>query len=505
MRIVASLRFVLLLAWACAVLGLAWTGFISSDDEHYASSGLGWLHSFPYVAQTFGEVRTMVGIPIAGMVGILGESEFSIVLSTCLFFLATLAMTMIALEKAVGGGRALAICAVLATMPLLAIHATIPNADIPELFFVAGSFWLFYFACQRENRLWLLLLSGVLSGLAFSTHEVSAALPIFYGLLFLVGYAIPRRQYWIVASGFSIVILVEAVYYLVLTGNPAYRFALMLHGAGLRDRADVGVLEFTPSGNLHVWAPIDPVIMFFTHQHQFSVLALLAIPAVWWAVTGCKGAEPKVRQLVRMLAVLAAVWLVFAAAALTNQKLLPRYYTVCAYCLYLVAAIWVAVRLWLRRPVAAVAAGAAFALISLVSIGLSNTNPRFGERSLVQYLQRDGKEAVYTDPMTAEKAYWYCRWAQIDCKQIVRGVPPAGSLYFYYPKNADSANRFVRSGDVAAYQPRPEWEQLWRSERPQKGLVRAVRGSEAGKVLPGRLAKKLDPPKAFVALYRVAR
>jgi 4-amino-4-deoxy-L-arabinose transferase-like glycosyltransferase len=504
MRSAYTLRLVLLLVWACAMLGFAWTGFIASDDEHYASSGLGWLHSFPYVAQTFGEVRAMVGLPIAGAVGVLGESEFSIVLSTCLFFLATLVVTMIALERAIGGGPALAITAAMATMPLLAINATIPNADIPELFFVASSFWLFHLACEREPRFWLLLLAGVLAGLAFSTHEVSAALLLFYGLLFLAGHAIPRRQYWIMAIGFGLVVLVEAVYYLALTGNPAYRFDLMLHGAGLRDRADVGAFQFTPAGNLHVWAPIDPVILFFTHVHQFSVLALLAIPALWWVIGGCKGASPRARRLVQLLAILAAVWLVFAAAALTNQKLLPRYYTVCAYSLVLVVGIWVTVSLWPRRRGAAVAAGAAFVAVSLASIGLANTNPRFGERSLAQYLQRSAGEVVYTDPMTAAKTVWYCRWAKVDCQRIVAGAPPAGALYFYNPKYADSRNRLVRSEDVAAYRPQDDWEQLWRSERPRTGLVRVMAESGIAAVLPDRLAKKLEPAKAFVAVYRVA-
>jgi len=221
-------------------LWFAWTGFVASDDEYYALAGLGWLHDFPYVATYFGTVRAVVGIPIAIMMGLFGEREFTVVLSTCLFFVATASLTLLMLTRLIGAVPALVASCVMVTVPLLALKATIASADVPELFFVASSFWLFLIASQRERKIRLLLAAGVCAGLAFSAHEITVALLLYYGVLFLVGYGIPRREYWMMAIGFLAVIAVESLYYDVVTGNPLHRFALLLGGAVLSDRIDVG-------------------------------------------------------------------------------------------------------------------------------------------------------------------------------------------------------------------------------------------------------------------------
>src|SRR5262249_36615909 len=152
------------------------------------------------------------------------EHEFVFVLSTSLFFAATMSVTLQALASLTGTVAATTACVVMSTLPLFALKATIPGADMPELFFVASSIWLFFLACGRERRFWLLLAAGICSGLAFSAHEISSALVLCYGVLFLAGFAIPRREYWIMAIGFLAVVAIEAAYYAIVAGDPLRRF-----------------------------------------------------------------------------------------------------------------------------------------------------------------------------------------------------------------------------------------------------------------------------------------
>jgi 4-amino-4-deoxy-L-arabinose transferase-like glycosyltransferase len=503
---VRSLGKVLLLhalLWviACAMFWFAWTGFISSDDEYYVSSGLGWLHDFPFVARNFGEIRAGVGIPMAVMIGLFGESELTVVSSTALFFLATLSLTLEMLSRVLPPAPAFVASAGMVAIPLFAVSATIPNADLPELFFVVSSFWMFWLATQRERRGYLLILSGVSAALAFSAHEVSVALVLFYGILFMVGYGMPRRMYWIMAIGFLAVLLGEALYYLLATGDPLYRFELSVKGAGVRDRTEVGFLQFSRSGTLHVWEPIDPLIMLFTHQHQFSLLGFFTLPALWWTFFGPKPPSVEAGFTVRLLAGLGTVWLVFSALALTNQQLLPRYYTVSAYCFYLTAAMWFVLALWPRYPKSVIGLAFASVLVGLIGIYVSNSNPRFGERTLVRYLS-ETHGLVYTDPMTAEKSHWYCRWAKLDCGRIVAGPPPPGGIYFYNPKNADHANRLMKPDEVALYQPKPDWQLLWRVEEPRKWPSAALENISAFDLVPERISRRLSQPNAPVVLYQ---
>jgi len=489
-------------AIGCAILWYSWTGFISSDDEYYAVAGVGWSRYFPYVARHFGEIRAAVVIPIAIFLKLLGESEFAVVASTCLFYLAMLSVSLIMLSRVVSMTTAFVATATLATMPLLAIHGTIPNADFPELFFVVVSFFLFWLACQRQRRIMWLTLAGVAAALAFSAHEISLALLLFYGLLFVFGYGIPRVHYWVMALGFLSIVAIECLYYWIMTGDALYRFTLFFQGAGIRDREEVGFLKFTPSGTLHVWDPIDPLIMFFTHLHQFSVLIFFAVPALIWAFAGRADNSVPARKLAFLLTSLGVVWLVFGAFALTNQKLLPRYYSVTAYCFFMTAALWAAAEIWPRHRLWVSGGIAVFVLIGLVGIQLANKNPRYAERELVRYLATTDA-AIHTDPMTEEKSRWYCRWQKLDCLRIKSSPPVAGSLYYYNPQVAREVNRLMDKDRLPLYQPQSSWTEVWRLEEDRGMTTSIMKRLGIERWLPQAIQHRINRPGRTVSVFRV--
>jgi 4-amino-4-deoxy-L-arabinose transferase-like glycosyltransferase len=476
-------------------LRFGWTGFVASDDEFYAAAGIGWLEQFPYVAQHFGSVRASIGIPIALMISMFGESEFSITLSTILFLIMSAGLTMFMLSPLVGKSAALLASSMLVTVPVFVLKATTPCADIPELFYVISSFVFFWQACWSEKRNILLLLSGIFVGLAFSAHELSSALLLFYGLLFLLSYL------WI-ALGFTTVIATECVYYWIAAGNPAHRFMLLLQGfAGSHDRKHVAIFQIGGGGTLHIWEPIDPIVMLLTH-HSFGILGWFSIPAIWWLVVNQRqNNQSKSIALARLALGLAATWLIFNTVMLREIVVLPRYYMVTAYFLFLICAIWASNELWLKRRKSLVVILVVALLTNLLFISIDNKNPKFAERTLVKYLEQSQNE-IYTDPLTASDSYWFCRWAHVDCgNRIIVGNPNKNGFYFWNPKNTNKPNRLIPEDKVALYQPKPSWKNVSTIEEKSRPIVVLLQFLGLKNFIPEKIWLKLSKPNPAVYIY----
>jgi 4-amino-4-deoxy-L-arabinose transferase-like glycosyltransferase len=466
-------------------------------------AGLGWAQQFPYVAQYFATARAVIGLSMAPVIAVLGEREVTVCLSTCAYYAATLMLTLGVLSRLIGAVPATVACAVMATFPLLALKSNTPSADMPELFFVAASFWLFWVATQREGRLGLLVAAGVCAALAFSAHEIAVGLLAYYGVLFLAGYGIPRREYWIMAAGFLGIIALEGAYYAVLAGDPLHRFSMLLGAVSKGgDRVEVGFLEFAAGGTLHVSGYVDPLLMFFL-KHEFGLVGFAAVPALWWAFVARRADRSLPVLTARLLAGLGLVWFLFVAVQLRELIVLPRYYMVTAYCLLVAIAIWAVLEVWPRRPVLGLAGTALFVLASLAGIYADNKNPRFGERALVEYLGVSSGP-VYTDPLTAHNSEWYCRWAKVDYARIKAGPPALDQAYFYNPRHADRPNRFVRAEQVHLYQPDSRWREVWRKDDAPRLAGHAIQELGLAKFLPQRIVAKLDRPNPSVQVFQAS-
>ena len=490
-------------------LWFAWTGYVASDDAFYATAGAAWAYQFPYVAPDFAAARFVIAIPIGIMIRLLGESEFSVTLSTCLFFAATASLTLVFLSRLIGAAAATVACCVMATVPIFALKSTITSADLPELFFVAASVWLFWLATQRERRFWLLVASGACVSLAFGAHEVTGGLILGYGVLFLAGFGIPRREYWLMAIGFFGVIALECLYYWIFAGNPMHRLAMLMpivvgtttvaQPAG--DRVETAVMDIALGGTIHFHQALDPVVMFFTH-HDFGLLGFAAVPALWWCCVTMRHDRSSPLIAARMFAALALVWFLFSAVLLRQAILITRYYMVVAYFLFVIIALWAALGLWPRRARLLLAGAALFVAVNLLSIFLDEKNPRFGERALVEYLgQSTG--TLQVDPNTASRVRLFCKWSGQDCSRIKSG-PPVSGLYFHYPTNVARPSRFIANPqDLQRYRPVPDWEVVWRSTEPAKPLAGIARILRLDAWMPAAVFNKLAGPGRMVVVYRL--
>ncbi|MDA5193133.1 ArnT family glycosyltransferase [Govanella unica] len=492
---------------AVLMLSFSWTGFTASDDSYYVMAGRGWLHDFPYVAEFFGTARELVNIPIAASFGVFGDTEFAAVLPTVLYFLATVGLTYAGLLWVTGPAAAFAAGLLMLTVPLFALKATIPSADLALLFYASLSFWLFWRAAGRPDRAVLLFGSGMAAGAALLSHELALALPIFFTILFLVGFRMGRMPYFLIFFGFLAIIGLDTLYYWIMTGDPLHRFDLMQAGTVLTvDRVSVPPFSFDDSGNFHIWAGIDPLVMMLSKQ-EFALLFYFAIPAMAWLATRrldlAEGpAERRVLVLARLLTLLVVVWCLFSAIVLADAKLLPRYFMVPAYGSF-VAMMLVAAQLWQARRLTLLSVlGVAFVGCNLVAIHLDNRNPRFAERELVTFLKTT-REPVYTDPMTADKAELYLQWARLPMSRLRVTPPEPGALYFYNPKSAGQPNRLMTADDMPQFQPQAHWTKVWMAQEQPRLIVRLLDAVHFGPLLPERLYRKLAEPNPPVTVYRL--
>ena len=486
----------LLLGLYLMVSSFAWTGFVASDDYYYVDAGRGWLNRFPYIATHFGTIRASIGIPMALGISMAGDTEFGASLSTLSFWLLTLMVVFAALYRRFGPRAALVSGCILATFPLFALKASTPNADQPELFFVIVSVLLFLHACETPSvSRSALVLSGIALGLAFSAHEICIGLMLFYSILFIARHGPSRPSYFLIGLGFLTVIAGESLYYLIVADDPLHRFKLLQDGTRVVDRVQPAFLGISDSGTLHIWTPIDAIVMFFT-KHELSLVGFLAIPALRWAYSR---AEPPshAQRVARFLAALAACWFIFAAVALINLKLLPRYYMVTAFCLCLIIGLWISTRVFPRNPKLAAVVLLLLLGANFLAIAVDNKNPRFAERALAQ-LSPSTTRTIYTDARTAQAARWYCAWQGSSCVNISSGVPGAEDLFFL---NFSRMRQLPASPGTQGSSP-----QLLREVVPPVGFLGALAiraGLDA--VVPARIFNKIVRPNPPSYLYRLGK
>jgi len=494
--------YVVLLLTLPLLLAFAWTGFTASDDGFYVDAATRWISEFPYVPDQFGLSRTVVSLPISAMYLIFGQGEFTSVLSTCLFYVALVLTTCHMLGPVVGAHWALVGALLLATTPLVVLKSTIPSADVPNLFFVALSFWLFWYAtCRVRDPQRLLFASGVAAGFASLAHESTAALVLFYALLCLLGQGVARARYIHLAGGFTSIVAAELLYYWTLTGNPLHRLELLAQAAAIHDRVEVPFLGIGQGGTLHVWGPIDPLLMMLTH-HDFALVGWLSLPAILWVLRPDAGQAPEVRRLARLLLGLAACWFMVSALVLEQFILLPRYYIVSTYCLLMLAVLWLSQSGQLRGRLAVSGVICIVVLASLLSVALDNKNPRFAERTLVAILSTSDQR-IHTDPLTAYNSLWFSRWAGVDHARIDTAPPVPGTLYYWNPRNTERPNRMLSAAELPTFRPTPAWQRMQEFAPPQDFLTGVVSLAGLDEHLPDALRKKLAGRRVGTTLFHI--
>lgn len=482
-------------------LPLIWVGYTASDDSYYLEGGRAWLEHFPFVAHNFGVVRHTVVIPIAIIFGLFGESNFTLSLSTVIYFLGLLLVTWFAIRKLYGFRTAVLAYVLTLLTPLFAIQSTIASVDMPIVFFVASSFWLYIFAVKDPNhRVSCLLLSGVCTGLAIMSRETEGILVIFYGVLFLAGYGMPRKYYWLIALGCAFVTGSECLYFWAMTGNPLYRLTLLREGASEVSRGSLGLFSARGDGNIRINKFLDPLLVVLVNQ-EFGLIYYVAAASTAYLFLKRKVANAAPRTEV-LLVLMAVMWFVLISVALSHLRLNPRYYFVPTYACDILIAIGLGRYLWLTRPKFATGIIAILLSTNFLCMYLENKNPDFGPKSLVTYAA-SVNEPIYTDERTYNHTEERLKWAGEPKTKVIGGPPPPGSLFFLDARNAYSGHELIPPGHEHFYSPTPGWREVARFHENARWIKYPMDLIGANKWLNENIYDKITSPNPDVFVYRV--
>ncbi len=512
-------NLVLLLLLGVAAMAFGWVGYYGSDDMTYIGSAVGWIEDFPFVGRNHWELRHTIVAPVGLSIAILGFNEFAFIAPMMAYGLGILAVTYVGVLHAFGRAVAALTVAVLATTPLFAIDSTRIVADVTELFYLVSSLWLFYFATRSESALPWLFAAGLAAGFAWLTRETSGLIVLFYCVLFVLGYRIPRASYFVVAAGFFVITGAEMVYFWALTGDPLYRlvtdfathlnidvyanpeFVAQISGKimGDQERTVHGVL--TETGNFSFGGFFHPALVVLVNE-EFGLTYYLALPLLAWLLLTRHITEPA-RRWLRLLTLFAGLWFVFLWFRI-GMPPTPRHFLVPTYLatLAIAAGIVHLVYPW-QKWIAVVLLGGLFAT-NLLAISIDNRDPDYGERRLRDYLMRTDT-VVHTDPETAWRGGILYRIAGVGDR--VSDVPPAsGDVFFANQKylkwwaNA-KGTQFRRS--LAAFMPQPGWQVIERIEPEQRVLGRIIETTGLHDFIPGEIWRRLSYPDPVVTIYRV--
>jgi len=488
------------------ILSAAWVGYVGSDDHSYARGALGWLGQFPdpYVGDDHWTLRHPVVVPIAISLALFGLREVSLGLPSALMFLLFLAINYFYLHRFFDRNVALLSAVMLATTPLFAVQATFPQDVIVQVLAVSSSFWFFYSAARSENRMWLMFAAGLTSGVGWLTLETTAGLLLFYAILFLVGFGVPRRYYWIIAVGFILIVGAEIGYFTAFTGDPLYRYRIDLHHDVVDRAGDVAAARqsgtvFDLEGNLSVGVFLQPVAALLLNQ-EFGLLFWLWAPASIWLYKQMIPAEE--RRLILLLNSLLGVWILFISLNASVLWVVPRYYSIASWASVIVLAYSVRSFFeWSPRLATFMCVG--WLATNLLCIYVENKTPLFAERALVAHVLKH-RVVIYADPMTVTRAKLLLEFEGVE-KLVVSAPAPKGAMAYVNLKNIERCKRLglrcTWSWDN--YIPKEDWTVVERMEPKTRLIGGFLNILRVEKLIPIEILNRINGHTDGAALYRV--
>ncbi|HZS84698.1 MAG TPA: glycosyltransferase family 39 protein [Stellaceae bacterium] len=494
--------------WVSVVIIIAisfyfgFTGFLASDDFSYSQGAVHWLRHFPYLGQNHWELRHTIVLPLAASFSLFGISEPSLILVSMAYVAGLIAVTGYFVRRRVSARAAYLTMLVLGLTPLFATGASTVFSDIPEVFFIALSLFLYEegMETQDENRNKLFLFSaGLACGLAYLTRETTFILIFYYIILFFVGRLKDFSSYLLVAVGFLAVFAVDTAFLALHSGDILYRLHTTIAGIdsdnpAIRHVSATGRGLFDPVGGVNAPWPIAPIAMMFA-SHYFGLLFLLALPLGIWLMIAKQASETTLR-LTHLFGGFGLTWFLWLAYGLPALFVTPRYQSATAYCAAIVLGLGCA-ELFIQRRRVALSILILFGVTALAATSLDNKDLLFGERTLVRFAATS-EEPIYTDYATARSARFLLDERNLADRVLTR-APPAGALYFY---NSSPARPYYNR-DWKSIVPNDSWIPLETIAPPKHWGAYLVEWLGLTKWLPDQILQKLTNSGKEVVIYHV--
>ena len=305
-------------------LVLTASGYSAMDDRHYVEAADRWLDHPPFIGGNHWHMRLPSVLAIALSFRLFGPTELALMLPTLLAYAGLVGLTVHLVASVADRFAAALAGAFVAATPVFALYAKIPYPDEIETFLVALSTYCFWSGARRREP-GLLLASGLAIGVSWLMRASCAPLIFLYLVLFLRGYAMPRRFYGFIAAGFLPLILAELAFYYVETSNAFYRFAVDARGMEIPSAHMVGgsagglhppfnwrlMARWVPNSIVDVHWTLNPYIDFVTNG-SYGVIYACAL-AGGWRLHRRGDRSSTAAQLRRLLAAMSLV-LIFSSS-----------------------------------------------------------------------------------------------------------------------------------------------------------------------------------------------
>ncbi|ONF97602.1 glycosyltransferase family 39 protein [Sphingomonas jeddahensis] len=373
--------FALVALTMATALFVGWVGFMASDDSLYHAGAVRWLTDPPFPGTDHWSTRFPLTLTFATVLALVGENFASFAITAVLFYVLLVAVAA-RFAASVASTRAGWITALLtATLPVVVSHATTVSVDLIEAAALVGGAWLIGLAGEGPRGLLRAGLGGVMFGVAVLCRETSVLALAVLGPLLLIGRPIPRRVLIACGIGAAAVLLGEALFQYLLTGDPLRRYTIAFHHDEHIDRAA------NHEGNFLLWAPIDPLLVLLIND-DFGLLFWFAGAAA--AFDRWRSIAVERRRPLVLLAWMAGASFLLVSLLYTKLVLNPRYFMLAALTAVIVLAIWLDRLGWRVRSLilAAMVAG------NLLLMSAGNAHPRWSMEALVLAAEAHPNETV---------------------------------------------------------------------------------------------------------------
>ncbi|WP_257540771.1 glycosyltransferase family 39 protein [Sphingobium sp. CFD-1] len=460
---------------ALALLMLAQAGYTGEDDAHYLFAADAWRSGQWFLGVNHWHLRHPHVLAIAASFTLFGRNEGAMILPTVVAFLGVITLTVWLVRRVADDWTAVFAGLLVAATPAFVLYAKIPYPDVGELFYGVLSFALLWKGLETSRYRWFVL-SGLAMAFAWLIRPSCAPFILLYGLLFLIGYRVPRSRYLAMGIGFAPPILAEWLYYYLRAGDPFYRFAVDMHSLeiptahmmggvahGLRPPFNAELMaKWVPNSMVDVHWLVNPYIDFLTSP-SFGLLYSAAIIAAFLLLRD-RRLQPEIRQFAWIMIALALLW-IFVTIYVLNLRPQPRYFLPATWCACILAAMG------LRHVLREKGRLPAFALLAILIVSdaalvSARKDPMEAERQLAAFAaSRDG-------PMTSDlgKARFFLEQRGMAGRVTIIGEglrPPAG----LFLTSSDQVESWSEKG-VSGFRPvsaRPSWlDRFWAVVVPQK-------------------------------------
>jgi len=292
MKLKAEIWLIFILIFALTLRLIFFTGINSSDDFLYVNFAHGIITGKINITGCVSDnLRFLFTIPIAFFFWLIGINNYTAGLWTLICSLGMIVISYKIGETSFNKRVGLLSAFLLSFYPLNVIYGTRVAPDVPTVFFMGMSVYLFLKGLKTKGKTSGIsyLCSGIAAGLSYLVKALGLLIFVFYGVYILFDVLKKRKIIWsycLVFLGFLLIFLSESLFYYFVTGDFLFRVDKLVGtysvtkdymGKGIRP---IDVLTFYPPAMLNLinyygYSPNTKIFGFFFYFVLIASIYLL--------------------------------------------------------------------------------------------------------------------------------------------------------------------------------------------------------------------------------------